>query len=249
MAITETPLTTGVKDDSGGSFTTAATASITPGSNQLVLAGIFHNASVAANAADITGLAGAGLTFTKAVSIVDTAAGSVLSIWRALSASPSSGALTATFANATLASVWSIMQFNGIDTGGTNGANAIVQSAVNSNNTGSVATITATLGAFGSVNNGAMSAHGWFNAGAVQTATPKSGWAEIHDNGTTYSAGTLADCLETQWRATNDTTASAVWTSNGAVFAIALELKAAVALVLTPFTQKLIFTNDVTVQF
>ena len=225
MAITEAALTSGSKNDGSGSFTTAATASLTPGANQLVLVDVFHNASIAANAAVPTGVAGAGLTFTLVDSAVDTVAGSTLSRWRALSASPSTGAITVTFANATTAAVWSVHQYASVDITGTNGAQAIVQTAHNSNNTATVATIAVTLSAFGSTSNGASGCNAWFNVGTVQTATPRAGWTEIHDLGTLYSGSALADCLETQWRPTNDTTAQATWTANGAVYAIASELK------------------------
>jgi len=228
VAITESALTSGSKDDTGGTFTTAASASVSPAANNLVFVDVFHNASVAANAANPTGVSGAGLTFTLVDSVVDTAAGSTLSCWRALSGAPSSGAITATFANATSAAVWSISQHAGINPGGSNGASAVGTPAHNSDGTGTVNTIAVTLGAFASAIDGVHSCHAWFNAGAVQTATPRAGYTEIHDLGTTYSAGALADCLEIQWRPDNDTTAQATWTANGAVYAIAVELKAAV---------------------
>lgn len=230
MAIAGATLVSVTKSDSGGSFTSVATASASPAANNLILLDVFHTSITVTDAQAPTSVAGAGLTFTLVDAVVDTAAGATLSRWRALSASPSTGAITVTLANATASASVSVHQYSGVNTGGTNGSSAIVQTVKNSNNTGSVATVTATLAAFGSANNGASGANSWFNlSGSVPTATPDSGWTELHDTGTTFGGATLANAIETQWRATNDTTALATWSANGAVYAIASEIAAAVA--------------------
>jgi hypothetical protein len=225
VAVTQTLLTSGFSNVTP--HTVATTASIAPTANRLVLLDIFINTVVAGDAADPT-VSGGGVTWTRVTSVNTTAAGCNLSRWRALSASPTSGTVSITHPSGSFCG-WSISEFAGIDTGGTNGANAIVQSATNSNITGSANTVTATLAAFGSANNGAASAHGFFNVAPLRTATPDTGWTETAEQGSTFDSGSFAASLETQWRATNDTTALATWSGTGGVFALSSEIKASVA--------------------
>ena len=132
-----------------------------------------------------TGIAGAGLTFTKVAEYYDQATtGGGVSLWRALSASPSSGAITITCANNQGNYQWSVEEYANVDTSGTNGSGAIVQTAMNQSFTGAATSITATLGAFGSAANGATALHAWFNlGGSIPTATPDTGWTELSDAG------------------------------------------------------------------
>lgn len=227
MPIAGSTLGSVTKNDSGGSFTSVVTGSVSPTALSLVLVDVFHTSVTVTDAQAPASVVGAGLTFSLVDVIADTAAGATLSRWRAMSGGPVAGAITITLANATASASVSVHQYAGVNTGGTNGSGAIVQTAKNSNNTGSVATVTATLAAFASANNGASGANSWFNAsGSVPTATPDAGWTELHDTGTGFGGGTLANAIETQWRATNDTTALATWSGNGAVFAIASEIAA-----------------------
>lgn len=154
MAVSATNLT------SGGNVLTFVTASITPTANNLILAAIVIETTTSTNPGNPS-LSGNGLTWV----LVDTAGGGSvlydststsrrkLFIFRAMGSSPSAGAVTITPNETSVGVLWVIDQFSGIDTSGTNGSGAIVQSAVNKDETGAATTLTATLGAFGSTNN------------------------------------------------------------------------------------------------
>ena len=221
MAVTQTSLTSGT-DDNAGSGTSIATASIAPTSNYLVLVSVVSNVGGHA-----TGVSGAGLTFTQVGTGV-TLNDSYLSIWRALSASPSSGAVTITFSSAPELCLWSISEFGGIDTGGTNGSSAVVQTATNS--TTADTTLTVTLSAFGSANNATFGAFSGKDNTATATGTPGTGFTEIHD--LTLQDGDFSyhqECY-TEWRNDNDTGVDMTFSATRQdILGQAIEIKAAAA--------------------
>ena len=216
MAITQASLTGAANTVDASSFTTA---SITPTANRLVIA-VIYNRSGITDPAETPTLSGNGLTW---VQITTTTAGNTrdrVTMFRAMGASPSSGAVTIDFAgNTQNACHHSIFEFAGIDTSGTNGSGAVVQSATNS---GTATSLTVTLAAFGSTDNGATSG---FEHRANEATTPETNWTEIHD----VTEINPNSNLETQWRADNDTTASASWTTLANCGGIAIEIKAAAA--------------------
>ena len=109
-----------------------------------------------------------------------------------MGASPSSGAITITFGANQSNCGWSLNEFDGIDTGGTNGSGAIVQAVPNTVASGTSLTIT--LSAFGNANNGAMSA---FCIADNLAVTPDSGWTEMHEVQT--SDGADSQTNQTEW--------------------------------------------------
>lgn len=223
MAISPTSLTSGTSATNSTSY---ATASISPTANRLVIVDVYGQALTAANAAAPSGISGAGLTFVKLVDRANTTNGPSLSRWYAMSASPSSGALTITFANTQANALWSVYELAGAETSGSNGANAVNGNTASAENmTGTVASVTATLAAFASANNGALCATLSIKASPAATCTPDTGWSEIHDINMTE--GAFGFGLETQWRADNDTTAQGTWSANAAVMTIASEIIAA----------------------
>jgi hypothetical protein len=224
MAITEAALTSG---SSGADASSFATASISPTANRLIIVAVHSAAVTAANAGPPSGISGAGLTFAAlGTAQSDTTFGTALSLWRAMSASPSTGALTITFANPQTAINWSVFELDGIDTSGTNGSGAVNSNTAGNKNAGATASVTATLAAFASANNGAIAATCSLVAGVtIPTCTPDTGWTEIHDTGVADVSISLA--IETQWRASNDTTALGTWSTNGGIFTIAAEIIAA----------------------
>lgn len=224
MALTFSALTTGSDTTVTTGFTTA---SVTPTGTRLQLIFVVAGFATASLASAPTSITGNGLTWTKCTQgeIVDTAAGIACSWWRATGASPTTGAITITYGSNVNRSNWSIFEIDGADLGGTNASNAVVQGATNSNITGTLNTITATLSAFGSASNGAVSGHAWFNVNPGPTATPDTGWTEVHETAAVGGSTTVAE--ETQFVASNDTTALCTWSSNGAIYATALEIKAA----------------------
>jgi len=146
-----------------------------------------------------------------------------------MGASPSSGAITINLPNTHDYCSWHVMEFDGVDTGGTNGSAAVVQSATNS---GSGTAITATLAAFGDAGNGTFSFSGGYNTSSVSTTTPGTGFSEIYDTGQAYYYNVTQ---HSQWRADNDTTVTGTWSvSQSGWAAIAIEIKAAAVGVVNP---------------
>lgn len=214
MAITQTPLTS-LPDNSD--LSSYSTASITPGANKLILAAVMNTYT---STATLPTLTGNGLTWVQVATVL-MGAGSRgrVTLFRAMGASPSAGAVTADYGGVVQTScLIQVIEIDGIDTSGTHGSGAIVQSPTN--NGSGVTSLTVTLAAFASANNGAFAAFGLRNNATV---TPDTGWTEIYDANVT----TPNTALETQWRADNDTTAVATPSTASDMGGIAVELKAA----------------------
>jgi hypothetical protein len=226
MAITQSSLTSGSSGTNGLSI---ATASVSPTSNRLVIVAVFGGAVTPANATDPSTVAGAGLTFVKLVAQNNTTTfGLNTSIWYAMSAAPSSGAITITYPNTQDLFIWSVYELAGVDATGTNGANAVnTNTAGGQDITGAATSVTATLAAFASANNGAICATISAKATSAATCTPDTGWTEIHEVSLVSSG--IGFALETQWRADNDTTALGTWSAGSAIQTIAAEIVAGTA--------------------
>ena len=122
MAIAASNLTNGVQNSASTSVTTA---SVAPTSNALVLVSV---ASQVASAAAPT-ISGGGIpTWVLVGTQLDTSASRLVSMFRGLSASPTSGTIVISFGAVSQSNIcWSVDQFTGADTSGTNGSGAIVQ--------------------------------------------------------------------------------------------------------------------------
>jgi hypothetical protein len=146
-----------------------------------------------------------------------------------MGSSPSSGAITIDFAGQTQTDViWSVEQCSGMDTTGTNGSGAVVQSAVNNvAGTFSTGTFTVTLAAFSDTNNGAYGVITCDNT-LNGSGSVGSGFTQLVNTQALPSGGNLQTYL-TEWKATNDTTVDASMPGDGAtsIGGIAIEIKAA----------------------
>lgn len=140
-----------------------------------------------------------------------------LTIFRAMSASPTSGPLTITFSGSQSNCQWIASQWNGVDITGTNGAGAIVQTGTNHADGGNGLAVT--LGAFGNANDVAYGVFGVKKN--VVAVTPGTGFVEIDEQPS--AEGTQAD-LEAEW-ATNDNSIDATW-ANLSGGALGVEIKA-----------------------
>jgi len=132
-----------------------------------------------------------------------------------MGASPSSGAVTIDFSSQTqFACAWSIVEFSDVDTSGSHGAGAIVQSVTASVNSTS---ISAALAGFVDTKNRPAMGVGSQTADAI---TPKSGFTEL---GESQSSGAR---IESAWKSDGvDTAPSASWSSSARAGAIAVEIK------------------------
>ena len=225
MSITQTALTSGADGTNAYSIDTA---SVSPSANKLVLLAIevdFMSAQSSAPAATITGN---GLTWVLIATRLHWADSSnwwnCLYLYRTMGASPSTGAVTLDFGATQYDSIaWAMSEFTGMDTSGTNGSGAIVQSA--SNYGAATDTVTVTLASFGSANNATYGCFGVGDTGGTSRSfTPGTGFSEIHDTGFGYAS------LGTQWRNDNDTSVdSTASASSSGMAGIAVEIKQASA--------------------
>ncbi len=213
---TPTLLTAGNTTTGASSFNTA---SISPGANRL---NVLFVVSADGGGADpgVPQVTGGGHTTTAWVQIATQQMGAArrISAFRNLSASPGSGAVTINFSGAggsQNSACWSIIEVPDVNTGGTQGSGAVVQSTtVQATGTGS----TLTLAAFEHVNNVHLLGAGL--AGAT-TVTPDADFTELSDQ-----SQTLDDvALETQW-GRNQTACSPTHASVNHGY-IGLEVKAA----------------------
>jgi len=140
-----------------------------------------------------------------------------LTIYRAMSAAPGSGPLTITFSGTQFSSQWIVSQWDSVDTGGVNGAGAIVQTGLSRGD--AVSGLTVPLLAFQSSHN---VAYGVFGVRSGRAAiTPGAGFTEISEQ---FSGKKRPGDLQAE-RAVNLRNIAATWTGlNGA--ALGVEIKA-----------------------
>lgn len=222
MTVVATNLTANGSSTAGTSF---ATASITPVSNNLILASISVRNGASVNPGNPT-LSGNGLTWVLVASLLfDNSSSSrrSLFIYRALGAS-TTGAITITTAETDTNLTWSVDQFSGVNTSGTNGSGAVVQTATGVQTTSpAVTSITATLASFGSAGNATFGAFGSGNGNAI---TVGSGFTQLGQNASAGAIQTVTEFVNS-----NDTTVDFSFASDFELGCIGLEIKAATAAV------------------
>lgn len=218
MAVSNSTLTVFADDTDRTSY---STGSISPTAGKVLLA--FVQSTIASGTGpNIPSVSGNGLTWTQIATIQETTNNtSRITVFRALATSPSAGAVTADFSGQTQTTCGMIIhQISGASTSGSNAANAIVQSAtaqVSGTNTG----ISATLAAFGSVNNATM---GFIAINRSAAITVGSGFADAN------TTGGGATTLQSEFRADNDTSVDATWGSAVTVgMIIAVEIRAEIS--------------------
>jgi Invasin, domain 3/Bacterial Ig-like domain (group 1)/Calcineurin-like phosphoesterase len=215
-AITHTLLTSGNDVNNVKIFTTA---SISPAPNTLVTVAVTtHNATAAAPAPTLTG--GGMASWDVVATVTYDAVGlpkKRITIFRAMSAAPGSGPITIT-SSVTLSNCqWIVSLWSGVETSGTNGSGAIVQTGTNAAD--AVTTLATPLAPFG---NSANVAYGVFGINSnVVAITPGAGFTEIDEQPSTES--TAAD-LFAEW-GVNLPTINATWTTKNAG-ALGVEIKA-----------------------
>lgn len=217
-SISASNLTSGLEKHAGK--TSWLTASVSPSANNLILltVSIYNNAST--NPGDITA-SGCGLTWVIVNSqLYDSSSGSrrKMFLLRALGSSPTSGQITITTAETDIELYHSVDQYSNVDTSGTNGSGAIVQSVTNVDESATSATITATLAAFSNTLN---ATHGSFATNGQTLSSVGSGFTKLGDTG----GVTDGISVVTEYKSTNDTTVDMTWSANCVMGVIAAEIK------------------------
>jgi len=194
------------------------TLGATPAANALILVALVVKDSGGDNPPRPT-VAGNSLTYV----FVDETPGSDsrrVFLFRAMGASPTAGDITVTFSNSQDIVHWAITEWSGVDTSGTDGSGAVVQS-VNDEDTGTT-TITVTLAAFGDATNNVS----YISIGTLTgsgTRTQESGYTELVDD----SAGAVGQA--TAFKIGEDTSPSYDTSVTTDHYAVAVEIKAAAA--------------------
>lgn len=221
--IVPTQLTEGSSESDASSY---ATASISPTADSLVLAFVNQVTITAASGSNTPTCTGAGMTWvqvaTQSYDSENPDRGR-FTMFRALDASPGSGALTFDFGGETQARAsWGIIEFSNVDTGGADGADAVVQVVQDEKFPGdSDADLPfLTLAAFGDIDNATFGAIG---VGFPDVAvTVGEGFAQQNN----IAVGGNGSRTQSQFRPTNhvgvEWTLSALGTESGF---IAVELK------------------------
>lgn len=145
-----------------------------------------------------------------------------LTVLRRMPGSNVTGTHVIDFGTGTPAEVlWSIDQSDAnVDTGGTNGSAAIVQTA---QGTGATAALLATLAAFGSADNGTFGA-GVIYASGMSAWTVGTGFTALDNYAGNFATDTS---LLTEYRVDNDTTVDATASTTGNWGMLGIEIKAA----------------------
>jgi hypothetical protein len=198
------------------------TASISPAANALIEVDVVTLTFGGSTPPTVT-LSGNGLTYVEVATIVfATGEATRLTRFRAMGASPSSGAITITPSGASsIGCIWSVKEFTGVDTSGTDGSGAYVQTTSNQTTGGDPSTLTLTLSALSDATNNAVSAA--FGADNAELISPDTGYSELSDTTVTDLA------METQWKLPGSTTVTATHSMFISQGGIASELKAASA--------------------
>lgn len=150
------------------------TISVAPEADQLLVLDVNSGMLDGTNPSKPT-ITGLGLTWVEDSDVFYNSAGQSrfrLTRFRSMSvgATPTAGKITITYGSEHDRASWCAIQFPNVDTGGTWGSAAIVQSVTA---TGTGASATATLAAFGSANNRPLVASGGI---AGKQHNPESGW-------------------------------------------------------------------------
>ena len=204
--------------------TSYTTGSFTPTANKLYLLTVLSAATASGNTVVPTITTSTGLNFVQEDTAQWTGSTRRVTVFRAMEASGlGAGTITIDFggANTQICCYWIVDELDGVDTSGTDGSGAVVQSVIR--NLGAAATSGSITGmaALGSASNAVHSAWGH---GANEATTPKSGWTELGEQFTNAPN----QCLETQWLI-NDNAPTASWATSAAYGAVACEIKAGAA--------------------
>jgi probable HAF family extracellular repeat protein len=205
--ITQTLLTAGNNTVNQKVYTTAA---IAPAPNTLVTVAVLEHSSLGTPPSPT--LSGGGMTAWEIVATTTFDTGTSprrrLTIFRAMSTAPGSGALTITSSMTLSHCQWIVSQWDGVETSRVNGAGAIGQTG--SSRGEAVTRLTVSLAPFGSPNNVAYGVFGV--ASQTLVVTPGAGFTEISEQ---PSGESTPGDLQAEWQ-TNDPTIDATWTSRNA---------------------------------
>lgn len=175
MAVTVSEL---VSNGSTTNTTNYATAAINPTANTLVLLAVHTTQGSSTDPVVPTVATAGGLTWIEIGNTLTQNSGTLrgrLTLFRSMASSPSSSAVTIQHSATVTGCKWSITQWSGVDTTGTNGSGAIAQAAV-FNRADASTTVTMTLGVGVTAGNVVYGAGGFLG---TMTWEEEAGWTEL----------------------------------------------------------------------
>ena len=208
---------------SGPNIKTATTSSIAPGANQFILAWILTTNNQTPGTPT---LVGNGLTWILVNIAYWNPSGpsfqDSITVFRAMGASPTAGSVTISYSSGQQSIAWSIVEFSGVDTSGTNGSGALMQSATGTDDAAGPSGLTITLPS--AIGSGNATAGGFGNAGAAAASiSPGAGYTAFSE---IYLSGPQSD-LRAEWRADGSATVNATQSGSFPMGGIAVEIRAA----------------------
>jgi hypothetical protein len=228
VAVTASVLTEGSSTTDAASY---ATASISPTANRLVLLAVFSGDTVAAAAAAPSSVTGNGLTWVQVATQnnSDSNTNITTTVFRAMGASPSAGAVTINFGATQENCAWSVAEFAGVPTTGTHGSGAVVQAKTATHNNGSAWSVTLDV-APGAAN--ALYGAAQQNSNTV-VITPGAGFTQL---GTSQSIAGPAQETLVEWDASAPVDGIIDGTSDGvaSINVVGVEIAALTAQTVTP---------------
>jgi hypothetical protein len=141
-----------------------------------------------------------------------------------MSASPSTGAITIDYGATSVQGIgWVVDHLDGVDTGGSNGSAAVIQSATALQQPGTTAT--ATLGAFSDAGNATYAGWGYvLGSQPGVTVTEGTGFTRIGYINSLLGGGTFIG--NSEFRSDNDTSADITYSQSAYFGGVAIEVKA-----------------------
>src|SRR6266581_4342833 len=208
---------------SGSNIKSVPTQSIAPGANRLILAWILTTDN---QTPDVPTLSGNGLTWVLVGLTYWNPSGPYfqdsITLFRAMGASPTAGGVTISYSSGQQSIAWSIVDFSGVDTSGTNGSGAVVQSATGTDDAAGPSGLTITLPS--AIGSGNATAGGFGNANALTySISPGAGYTAFSE---IYLSGPQSD-LRAEWRADGSATVNATQSGSFPMGGIAVEIRAA----------------------
>ena len=143
-----------------------------------------------------------------------------MTLFRAMGAAPTAGRVSIDFPSDPEDAAWSIVEFSGVDTSGTNGSGAVVQNATGRDDAAGPAGLTIVLPS--AIGSGNATAGGFGNESNVPSISPGVGYTAFSEVNTTNPR--LG--LRAEWRAYGNTTVDATQTGSDPIAGIAVEIKA-----------------------
>ncbi len=199
--------------------TVYTSSSISPSPDKLILCFLTATDNGFAGPILVNSITGAGLTWVEIAEVqMDTIASprQFLTCYRAMGPAPTPGALTITLDGPAFSCQWIIVECGNVDTGGADGADAVVQVATNVTDSGT--SIIGTLAAFADVENATIGAFAAGESGVTDWVAG-TGFTEL-------AQGAFSDrVMMVEFRSDNDTTVDATADSTAKLAVIAIELK------------------------